>query len=61
MDEQLEIIGVEELATFLNCSSSLIHKLKNNGKIPFFKVGSSVKFIKKDVLTALKEPTAENF
>lgn len=57
MKESLEIVDVEGLATFLNCSKSLIHKLKNKGIIPFMKIGTSVRFSKEEVIEALKEQT----
>ena len=52
-----EYSTVNELATFLNCSTGLIHKLKNNGTIPFIKIGSSVRFSKEEVIEALKKQT----
>lgn len=60
MLETKELLNVEELATYLNCSTALIHKLKNLGKLPYIKIGSSIRFQKHEVLAALKENTNDN-
>ena len=49
------LLNTKELASALNCSTSLINKLKNNGTIPFIKIGSSVRFNFKDVINKLEE------
>ena len=61
MNETKDLLNVEELAIFLNCSTGLIHKLKIQGKLPFIKVGSSVRFEKAEVLNYLKADTEENY
>jgi len=57
MLNSMEYLTTNELASILNCSTGLIHKLKNNGKIPFMKIGTSVRFSKEEVIEALKEQT----
>lgn len=57
MVESKELLNVEELATYLNCSIGLVHKLKQQGKLPYIKIGSSIRFQKHEVLEALKENT----
>ena len=59
--ETIEILNVEELALLLKCSPSFIHKLKREYKIPYLKLGSSLRFVKQDVLRALKEMQAPYF
>ena len=60
MLDSIEYLTVNELATFLNCSTSLIHKLKNSGTIPFIKIGTSVRFSKEEVIETLKERRCKN-
>lgn len=60
MLETKELLNVEELATYLNCSIGLVHKLKQQGKLPYIKIGSSIRFQKHEVLEALKENTNDN-
>ena len=55
MIEQQRLLNTKELALFLNCSESLIHKLKNEGKIPYIKIGYLVRFKPEDVINILKE------
>jgi len=54
-EENTEILNVEELALLLKCSPSFIHKLKREYKIPYLKLGNSLRFVKQDVLRALKD------
>lgn len=61
MQEGKSMLSVEELAEFLNCSQGLIHKLKNQGKLPFIKIGTSIRFDKAEVLSTLKADTKEVF
>ena len=55
MIEKQHLLNTKELALFLNCSESLIHKLKNEGKIPYIKIGYLVRFKPEDVIDILKE------
>lgn len=55
MQDGKELLTDKELALFFNCSTQLIHKLKNNGKIPFIKIGYLVRYNPKDVLNALEK------
>lgn len=57
MSEKEQFLTDKELAMFLNCSTQLIHKLKDNGKIPFIKIGYLVRFNPKDVVSALEKNT----
>lgn len=51
----IEILNVEELALLLKCSPSFIHKLKREYRIPYLKLGNSLRFVKQDVLKAIKD------
>ena len=57
MTEKQPLLNTKDLAIFLNCSEGLIHKLKTQGKIPFIKIGSSIRFEKEKVVEALEEQT----
>lgn len=57
MSENKDLLTIEELAMLLNCSTQLIRKLKNEGKIPFIKIGYLLRFNTKDVINTLKENT----
>lgn len=54
MQKEIEILTVQELALLLKCSPSFIHKLKRESKIPYLKVGNSLRFVKNDVLNAIQ-------
>ena len=54
-EEDIEILNVEELALLLKCSPSFIYKLKRESKIPYIKLGNSLRFVKQDVLKAIKD------
>lgn len=56
-----EYLTSKELAIFLNCSNSLIRKLKRERRIPFIKIGSSIRFSKAEVLKALKENSEDGY
>lgn len=55
MFEKESFLKVEELALLLNCSTSFIRKLKREGRIPYIKIGRTIRFSKKDVLESLNE------
>lgn len=55
MYEFKELLTDKELATFLNCSTQLIHKLKRNGEIPFINIGHLVRYNPKDVISSLEK------
>ena len=60
MGENKEILNVEELATFLSCSTGLVRKLIKDNQIPFIKIGYSIRFEKAEVLKALKNVANSN-
>lgn len=60
-DENIEILNVEELALLLKCSPSFIHKLKREYGIPYLKLGKSLRFVKQDVLKAIKDMQEDCF
>lgn len=59
--ESTEILTVEELSLLLKCSPSFIHKLKREYKIPYLKLGNSLRFVKQDVLGAIKDMQEDYF
>lgn len=52
MEEQ--VMTKEELATFLKVTQRTIDRLRKEG-MPFFKVGTNIRFDKEEVLNWLKE------
>ncbi|MBQ9298113.1 MAG: helix-turn-helix domain-containing protein [Clostridia bacterium] len=60
-DKEIEILNVEELALLLKCSPSFIHKLKRESKIPYIKLGNSLRFVKQDVLKAIESMQEDYF
>jgi len=42
--EGKQILNIKELAEYLNCSVSCIRKLKDENKIPYFRVASKILF-----------------
>ena len=59
--EKEHLLTTKELALFLNCSVSLINKLKREGKIPFRCINSLIRFEKTEVLNYLKAETELNY
>ena len=43
-------LTTEELASILKCSKSFVRKLKSNGTFPYYKIGSSIRFNKNEIL-----------
>lgn len=48
------LYSIQELANFLQCSTTTAQKLKNSGKIPFQQFGRKVIFNSQEVLDVLK-------
>lgn len=47
------VMNAKQLAAALSLSTRSIIKLRLSGRIPFFKIGDSVRYIYEDVLDAL--------
>ena len=50
-----EIWTVEEVSRFLKISTSYAYKLAESGKIPYVKLGKSLRFDKEDVILWFEE------
>lgn len=50
-----EIIGTEECATLLHCTSEQVEELARAGEIPGFKVGRPWLFVRSDLLAYLAQ------
>lgn len=48
-----EILTKKEVSEYLKCSVGMIDKLM--GKLPYYKVGSSVKFRREDIIEYLED------
>ncbi|MGN6297935.1 MAG: helix-turn-helix domain-containing protein [Ginsengibacter sp.] len=48
-------ITTKELCKFLNVTELTLHRWRNKGKIPFFQIGSAVRYNKNEVLEALRK------
>lgn len=46
---QDNVMTVKEVAAFLRVSELTVHRLKDAGKLPFFKVGRYIRFNRSDV------------
>jgi len=55
----LEFLTTEELATLLKIQEQTIRKWAREGRIPFVKVGSDYRFIKEEVVNALRDKQRE--
>jgi excisionase family DNA binding protein len=51
----MEILTVEDVAKFLKISKSYAYKLAESGKIPYVKLGKSLRFDKEDVIRWFEE------
>jgi excisionase family DNA binding protein len=56
---QSEILTVNEVASYLKVSPTTVRKLAKAGKLPYFKIGGSVRFSRRQMAAILKgkEPT----
>ena len=52
--EHATIRGIRGLATYLGISSATAQRLKNEGKIPYSRIGSRVYFVPSEVDNAIK-------
>jgi excisionase family DNA binding protein len=54
LDPSIELLTIAEVATLLKISKVGVRRLQQQRRIPFLKVGGSVRFIKNDVLSYLE-------
>jgi excisionase family DNA binding protein len=54
---EIELLGVKEVAAFLKVSVSGVRRLQQTRKLPFVKVGGSVRFKKSDLIEYVKRQT----
>ena len=50
-----KLLTPDQLADFLNISKTTIYRLIDSRKIPFYKIGGSIRFDKKDITSYLQE------
>ncbi len=50
-----QLLTPDQLASFLNISKTTIYRLIDSRKIPFYKIGGSIRFDKKDIMNYLQE------
>ena len=50
-----KLLTPDQLADFLNISKTTIYRLIDSRKIPFYKIGGSIRFDKKDIMNYLQE------
>lgn len=53
-------LSIPELAAYLKCSESTIHRYKNNKLFPYYKAGRSVYFKRNEVDKALSATSSSN-
>lgn len=52
-NEEEELIDSKEAASLLRVSTVTLHHWKKQGRIPYYRIGSRIRFKKKEVLEAL--------
>lgn len=52
--EDVTLMDSRELSEFLDVSKVTIHKWRKEGRIPFIRIGSRIRFKKSDVLAVLE-------
>jgi excisionase family DNA binding protein len=55
----MELLTIPEVATLLKISGVSVRRLQSDRRIPFFKVGGSVRFAKDDIVAYLKKQRVE--
>jgi len=55
-----ELLTPEEMAEMLKISKAGVYRLTNGRKIPFHKVGGSIRFDKEDILKYLEQNKIES-
>ena len=55
----MELLTIKEVAEFLKISIPTVRRLQQERRLPFIKVGGSVRFTKSDVLDYLKKKRIE--
>lgn len=53
--EEETLMDSRELSEFLDVSKVTIHKWRKQGRIPFIRIGTRIRFQKKDVLNSLEQ------
>ena len=56
---EIDLLTIKEVAELLRISGSLVRRLQQNRRIPFIKVGGSIRFNKRDVAEYLRQRTIE--
>jgi excisionase family DNA binding protein len=51
----LELLTIPEVATLMRISAPTVRRLQQQRKIPFFKVGGRVRFMRSDVVAYLEK------
>ena len=54
-----EFITCSDAAQFLNISLPTLRKYSQSGMIPFYRVGSRILYLKREVINAVTNPQAE--
>ncbi len=57
--EQERVMNIKEVAEFFNISTQVVYGLVNNGRLPSFKVGGSMRIMYSDVLRFIQEQKQE--
>lgn len=57
--DQIELLTIKEVAKLLTVSMSSVRRLQQGRRLPFIKVGGSVRFTKDDILDFLKKQRVE--
>ena len=57
---QLNLLKLEDVVAFLNVSEISVRRLISKRKLPYYKVGRSLRFEKQDVLNFLKQNRVES-
>lgn len=56
----LELLTLAEVAEFFRISESTVRRLQQQRRIPFFKIGGSVRFTKGDVVSYVDRALVES-
>jgi excisionase family DNA binding protein len=57
-EQSHEIMTVPELARFLRCHISTVYRMVRLGRLPFFRIGSDLRFARRSVLAWIEETGA---
>lgn len=58
--QEIELLTMQDVAKLLKVSASTVRRLQQGRRIPFIKVGGSIRFTKDDIIDFLKKVKVES-